>query len=51
MKTLQNVLRESLLSNMDDTLDNMEAVTGIIANKATRNELQSKCSGGWWTFF
>lgn len=33
MKTLQNVLRESLLSNMDDTLDNMEAVTGIIAIK------------------
>lgn len=51
MKLLKDILREGVLSDMDDALDNMEVVANIIANKATRAELQSRCTNGWFTFF
>jgi hypothetical protein len=51
MKSLKMIIREGILSDMDATIERGTEIANIMANKATRNELQSKCVDRWYTFF
>jgi hypothetical protein len=51
MKSLKTIIGEGILDDIDTNIEHGTEIANIMANKATRAELQGRCSGGWWTFF
>lgn len=51
MKSLKTIIGEGILDDIDTNIEHGTEIANIMANKATRAELQGKCSDGWWTFF
>lgn len=45
------IIGEGILADIDTNIEQGTEIANVMANKATRTELQGKCSGGWWTFF